>query len=159
MMFAETTNQVIVDLEPTVTEDQILVCLDEEKVATTKVQVKKTHKKRASDKVIEEVSEGDKTISSSFELDDVFDVNYIIPSRRRREKEYKSSKGLVLLAFSSRLCRKLIAEEKVDRVDERLDKLEKLCSDIQVLISIMKATIERKVVWEAQEAKIGILVQ
>lgn len=38
--------------------------------------------KRSSKKIFEEVTEGDKKSSSSFEFYDVSDVNFVIPSTR-----------------------------------------------------------------------------
>lgn len=69
------------ELEPAADEDHLWVDLEEEKMVIPKVEAKKTLVKMAP-KIVDEEAKGDEKSLSSSEFDDVFNINYTVPSRR-----------------------------------------------------------------------------
>lgn len=74
---AGATKEVIIELIPITDDHHLLIRLKDDKV----VSPKKTTEKRASKKAVKEVGAGEKNDLSS-RFDDVFDVNFSIPSPR-----------------------------------------------------------------------------
>lgn len=66
---------------------------------------------------------------SSSNFDDVFNVNYIVPSiRSRRSKGHESARGLGITSVLTEMMQKIEWEEKVDWIEDRLGNLDMLCS-------------------------------
>lgn len=59
--------------------------------------------KRAPEQVVEKLAEGYEKSSSSSEFDDVFDVNYAVPSRKTVDKKGESSKEMDMTVLSTLL--------------------------------------------------------
>lgn len=70
-----------------------------------KVKAKKSPEKRTSKEVVEKVVDGDKKSSSSSQFDNIFDVNYFVPSTKScRTKGMRILKVWELQAFSPQKC-------------------------------------------------------
>lgn len=105
-VFSGMAKQVILKLERTTEENHFLVGLDEKKMVTRKAEAKKTLEKRASKRTLRRWHRGKRRVPPS-EFNDVFSVNYVIPSTRScRIKRVESYKGLgittVLIAIMQR---------------------------------------------------------
>lgn len=116
IVFFRVAKQVVVELEAMAIEYHLLFGLEEETMMMTKVEVKKTPKRRASKKVVERCKSGMKSVFHSLSLMKsstliCYSINKIV------QKEEKSSQGL-------RITNILISIiKKIDRVEEKMDRV------------------------------------
>lgn len=115
IVFFRVAKQVVVELEAMAIEYHLLFGLEEETMMMTKVEVKKTPKRRASKKVVERCKSGMKSVFSLSLMKSstliCYSINKIV------QKEEKSSQGL-------RITNILISIiKKIDRVEEKMDRV------------------------------------